>query len=95
LPRTVYASGYPDWLNDTDSFFYPVDLPKAGVDSAFLQVYTLKEYKSESSNAIPVIQFTTSPGRNNYPLYLRKGRYYMALTARNGKPLIKKRISVK
>jgi hypothetical protein len=76
-PLTTYKDGRPEWLS-LGGTRKPVILkpPTAGV--YLVQAYYLNEFEANNKTAwqlVPADQTYITNGKNNYLLYLRKGKY--------------------
>ena len=60
FPRTDYSNGYPNWMGNSETIFYPLTVEKEHFRDKLLMIFLKKEYDKEIEKAVPVLNIPLS-----------------------------------
>ena len=74
FPRTEYPHDYPNWMGNSTTTFYDLDIDKEHFKNKLLKVFLKKEYEKEVEGAIPVMNIPLSR-IGIFKLFLKPEKY--------------------
>jgi hypothetical protein len=74
FPKTEYPNHYPNWMGNSDTHFYEINIEKALYRDRLLKIFIKKEYDREIESAIPVMNIPLSK-IGIFKLYLKPDKY--------------------
>ena len=60
FPRTEYPNDYPDWMGNSTTTFYDLDIDKDHYKDKLLKIFLKKEYEKEVEGAVPIMNIPLS-----------------------------------
>ena len=74
FPRTEYPHDYPNWMGNSATTFYDLDVDKEHFKDKLLKIFLKKEYEKEVEGAIPVMNIPLSR-IGIFKLFLKPEKY--------------------
>lgn len=74
FPRTEYPHDYPNWMGNSTTTFYDLDIDKEHFKDKLLKIFLKKEYEKEVEGAIPVMNIPLSR-IGIFKLFLKPEKY--------------------